>query len=70
MLDGFSERRIATGEAELYVRIGGSGPPLVCLHGYPQSHLTWRKVAPILAESDFGICPGFNFRFHGHHSIA
>jgi pimeloyl-ACP methyl ester carboxylesterase len=49
MLDGFGERHIATGEAELYTRIGGSGPPLVCLHGYPQSHLTWRKVAPILA---------------------
>lgn len=50
MLDGFGERRIATGEAEIYLRTGGSGPPLVCLHGYPQSHLTWRKVAPLLAD--------------------
>jgi haloacetate dehalogenase len=57
MLDGFSERRIATGEAELFVRIGGSGPPLVCLHGYPQSHLTWRKVAPLLAERYTVILP-------------
>jgi len=57
MLDGFSERRIATGEAELYAQIGGSGPPLVCLHGYPQSHLTWRKVAPILAERYTVVLP-------------
>jgi len=57
MLDGFGERRIATGEAELYVRIGGAGPPLVCLHGYPQSHLTWRKVAPALAERYTVVLP-------------
>jgi haloacetate dehalogenase len=57
MLDGFSERRIATGDAELYVRIGGSGPPLVALHGYPQSHLTWRKVAPQLAERYTVVLP-------------
>src|SRR5476651_731867 len=57
MLDAFSERRIATGDAELYVRVGGSGPPLVCLHGYPQSHLTWRKVAPQLAERYTVVLP-------------
>jgi haloacetate dehalogenase len=57
MLDGFSARRIATGEAELFVRIGGSGPPLVCLHGYPQTHLTWRKVAPLLTERYTVILP-------------
>jgi haloacetate dehalogenase len=56
-IDGFEERRIATGDAELYVRIGGSGPPLVCLHGYPQSHLTWRKVAPMLAERYTVVLP-------------
>src|SRR5665213_2460807 len=57
MLEGFSERRIATGEAELYARIGGIGPPLVCLHGYPQTHLTWRKVAPLLAERYTVVLP-------------
>src|SRR3984885_5465185 len=57
MLDGFSAQRIATGEAELFVRIGGAGPPLVCLHGYPQSHLTWRKVAPLLTERYTVILP-------------
>jgi haloacetate dehalogenase len=57
MLEGFSERRIATGDAELYVRVGGAGLPLVCLHGYPQSHLTWRKVAPLLAEGYTVVLP-------------
>jgi haloacetate dehalogenase len=57
LLDGFDERRVATGEAELYVRIGGAGPALVCLHGYPQSHLTWRNVAPALAERYTVVLP-------------
>ena len=57
MLEGFSERRIATGEAELFVRVGGNGPPLVALHGYPQSHLTWRKVAPLLADRYTVVLP-------------
>lgn len=49
-LDAFSATRVATPEADIAVYVGGSGPPLVCLHGYPQTHLTWRKVAPTLAE--------------------
>ncbi len=57
MLDGFDERRVATAGAELYVRVGGAGPPLVCLHGYPQSHITWRKVAPVLAERYTVVLP-------------
>lgn len=50
MLEGFSERRIDSGEAEIYLRTGGSGPPLLLLHGYPQTHLAWHRVAPRLAE--------------------
>ena len=30
--------------------IGGSGPPLLLLHGYPQTHAIWHRVAPLLAE--------------------
>jgi haloacetate dehalogenase len=46
----FLERRIKTGAAEIYMRIGGSGPPLLMLHGYPQTHACWHKVAPELAR--------------------
>jgi haloacetate dehalogenase len=50
MLDGFERTRIPTKEVEINVLRGGSGPPLLLLHGYPQTHAMWRKVAPILAE--------------------
>jgi haloacetate dehalogenase len=37
--------------------IGGSGPPVLLLHGYPQTHLTWRRAAPVLAEEFTVIAP-------------
>lgn len=46
----FETVRIAAGDIEIAGRIGGSGPPLLLLHGYPQTHLIWRKVARRLAE--------------------
>ena len=50
MFDGFELTRIDTGEAEIRVRHGGSGPPLLLLHGHPQTHVMWHLVAPRLAE--------------------
>lgn len=48
---GFAERRIKTvGDVEIYLRTGGSGPPLLLLHGYPQTHVMWHKIAPELAR--------------------
>jgi haloacetate dehalogenase len=35
--------------AEIHVQMGGSGPPLLMLHGYPQTHVMWHKIAPQLA---------------------
>ena len=49
MLPNFTTQRIAIGESELYVRTGGSGPPLLLLHGYPQTGAMWHQVAPKLA---------------------
>lgn len=57
MFEGFAERRISTGGAELFVRIGGAGPPLLLLHGYPQTHVAWHRVAPILARRFTVILP-------------
>ena len=50
MLDEFREQRIAVGEVEIHLRTGGNGPPLLLLHGYPQTHVIWHRVAPVLAR--------------------
>jgi haloacetate dehalogenase len=51
LFPGFAERRIRTApDVEIYLRTGGSGPPLLLLHGYPQSHVSWHKVATELAR--------------------
>lgn len=48
---GFTARLIALGsDVELMVRTGGQGPPLVLLHGHPQTHAMWHRVAPQLAR--------------------
>ena len=47
---GFKSIRIATAGAEINGVVGGSGPPVLLLHGWPQTHLEWRHVAPALAE--------------------
>jgi haloacetate dehalogenase len=50
MFPGFSQHRIATAGAEINVRRGGDGPPVLLLHGYPQTHVCWHRVAPVLAR--------------------
>lgn len=50
MFEGFERRDIATRETNIHVVVGGSGPPLLLLHGYPQTHVMWHKIAPALAE--------------------
>ena len=50
MFTGFSETEIATPRGPVHARVGGDGPPLLLLHGFPQSHLMWHPVAPGLAE--------------------
>jgi haloacetate dehalogenase len=50
MFEGFSRRRIATSGAEINLVLGGEGPPLLLLHGFPQTHVIWHKIAGTLAE--------------------
>src|SRR5215813_15022841 len=50
LFPGFAEHRILTEDAEIFVRAGGSGPPLLLLHGYPQTHVCWHKLAAELAR--------------------
>jgi haloacetate dehalogenase len=47
---GFEVHDIATPRGTIHARVGGSGPPVLLLHGYPQSHLMWHAAAPLLAE--------------------
>ncbi len=54
MFDGFELSFVDTGEATIRVRCGGSGPPLLLLHGHPQTHVMWHRVAPRLAR-DFTV---------------
>ena len=54
---GFEQRRVSIGPISLNVRIGGSGDPVLLLHGYPQTHLAWHAVAPDLARHFTVICP-------------
>src|ERR1700749_4194710 len=51
---GFAQRRVTISGAEIKLVTGGSGPALLLLHGYPQTHVMWRKVAPRLAQ-DFTV---------------
>lgn len=57
MFDGFAQTAIDTGEVTLHVRHGGAGPPLLLIHGYPQTHVMWHKVAPRLAERFTVVAP-------------
>jgi len=49
MFEGFDRRRVATAGCDINLVFGGSGPPLLLLHGFPQSHACWHRVAPLLA---------------------
>ncbi|MEQ8356985.1 MAG: alpha/beta hydrolase [Kiloniellaceae bacterium] len=56
MFEGFEQRRVTTGGTEINLRIGGAGPALLMLHGYPQTHVMWHKIAPALAERFTVVC--------------
>jgi haloacetate dehalogenase len=55
-LDQFRAIEVPSGETSIFVRWHGSGPPLLLLHGFPQTHLMWRDVAPLLARDFTVIC--------------
>lgn len=50
MFEGFKRKTVRTSGTEINLVIGGTGPCLLLLHGYPQTHVIWHKVAPALAE--------------------
>jgi len=54
---GFTEARVRTSGAEIHLVHAGSGPPLLLLHGAPQTHISWRLVAPELAKTHTVVVP-------------
>ena len=57
MFQGFEDLQIETNGTTINLVKGGSGPPMLMLHGYPQTHAMWNKIAPRLAEDFTVVCP-------------
>lgn len=57
MFQGFHHRRVKTSGTDIDLVIGGRGPPLLLLHGFPQSHVCWHRVAPLLADAFTIVAP-------------
>src|SRR3954451_1452712 len=55
--EGFTLETVTIAGGHLRFRSGGSGPPLLLLHGNPQTHAMWHRVAPVLARRFSVICP-------------
>ena len=58
LFPGFDSCRVGTDDGvQIHARVGGSGPPLLLLHGHPQTHAIWHRVAPTLAQSFTLVLP-------------
>jgi haloacetate dehalogenase len=78
MFERFERRSLPTPRGPIHARVGGAGPPLLLLHGYPESHLMWHAGAPDLAERFTVVAadlPGYGASFrpptaadHGPHA--
>lgn len=55
--NNFQPERIKNGDVHIHLVHGGTGPPLLLIHGYPQTHVIWHKVAPQLSDQYHVICP-------------
>ena len=56
MFEEFEAVEVETGETSIFVRRAGAGAPILLLHGFPQTHLMWRDVAPQLARRFAVVC--------------
>ncbi|SER02427.1 alpha/beta hydrolase [Microlunatus flavus] len=83
LFPGFAERQVPTARGDVFARVGGTGPAVLLLHGYPQDHRMWRGVAPALAEActvvvadlpgyggSFRPTPAPDHRPHGKRALA
>jgi haloacetate dehalogenase len=56
LFSGFESSHVDVGETTIFIRRKGDGPPLLLLHGFPQTHFMWHRIAPALAERFTTIC--------------
>lgn len=56
MFEGFKKDTFSCNGIDIHAVIGGSGPPVLLLHGFPQTHAMWAKVAPLLAQHYTVVC--------------
>jgi len=54
--EDFATGMVEAGSTRIFARWGGAGRPLLLLHGFPETHLMWRSIAPILARDHFVVC--------------
>ena len=57
LFPGFQTRKVRASGATIHLEWGGNGPAVLLLHGYPQTHVMWHKVAPQLARDYTVVCP-------------
>ena len=57
MFDDFTAHRFDSAGVEIAVWTAGSGPPLLLIHGYPQTHVMWHRIVPALAERFTVVAP-------------
>lgn len=57
LFPGFTSRRLRANGVTLQLVTGGSGPAVLMLHGYPQTHAMWHHIAPKLAQRYTVVCP-------------
>ncbi len=57
LFPGFEAKWLEGEEGRIFARVGGSGPPVVLVHGFPQTHAMWHRIAPQLAKTHTVVCP-------------
>jgi haloacetate dehalogenase len=67
MFEGFTLQTIQLPDVRIRLRHGGTGPPVLLLHGHPRTHTTWHRVAPLLATNHTVVCP--DLRGYGESSV-
>ncbi len=66
LLPSTREHRLRIGDADIFARIGGHGPPLLLIHGFPQTHAMWHRIAPDLMKRFTCVMP--DLRGYGYSS--